>query len=76
VEGQYIGALFVSHYAVLVFLLQVIAGVLLLVNRFVPLAIALPGPIVVNILLFHFSNGARRDTARSDNHGALADRVL
>jgi putative oxidoreductase len=55
VAGQYIGALFVSHYAVLVFLLQVVAGVLLLVNRFVPLAIALLGPIVVNILLFHFS---------------------
>jgi putative oxidoreductase len=53
--GQYIGALFVSHYAVLVFLLQVIAGVLLLVNRFVPLAIAVLGPIIVNILLFHFS---------------------
>ncbi|HMJ60520.1 MAG TPA: hypothetical protein VK493_02115, partial [Bryobacteraceae bacterium] len=55
VAGQYIGALFVSHYAVLVFLLQVIAGVLLLANRFVPLAIALLGPIVVNILLYHFS---------------------
>jgi len=55
VAGQYIGALFVSHYAVLVFLLQVIAAVLLLANRFVPLAIALLGPIVVNILLYHFS---------------------
>lgn len=55
VAGQYIGALLVSHYAVLVFLLQVVAGVLLLVNRFVPLASALLGPIVVNILLFHFS---------------------
>ena len=55
VAGQYVGALFVSHYAVLVFLLQVIGGVLLLANRFVPLAIALLGPIVVNILLYHFS---------------------
>jgi uncharacterized membrane protein YphA (DoxX/SURF4 family) len=54
VAGQYIGALFVSHYAVLIFLLEVIGGVLLLVNRFVPLAIAVLGPIVVNILLFHF----------------------
>jgi putative oxidoreductase len=52
---QYNGALFVSHYAILVFLLQVLGGVLLLVNRFVPLAIALLGPIIVNILLFHFS---------------------
>jgi putative oxidoreductase len=55
VAGQYIGALFVSHYAAVVFLLQIIAGVLLLANRFVPLAIAVLGPIVVNILLFHFS---------------------
>ena len=55
VAGQYIGALFVSHYAVLIFLLEVIGGVLLLANRFVPLAIAVLGPIVVNILLFHFS---------------------
>jgi uncharacterized membrane protein YphA (DoxX/SURF4 family) len=55
VAGQYIGALFVSHYAVLIFLLEAIGGVLLLANRFVPLAIAVLGPIVVNILLFHFS---------------------
>jgi putative oxidoreductase len=55
VAGQYIGALFVSHYAVLIFLLEAIGGALLLANRFVPLAIAVLGPIVVNILLFHFS---------------------
>ena len=51
--GQYMGALFVSHYLVVVFLLQVIGGALLLANRFVPLALVLLGPIVVNILLFH-----------------------
>jgi hypothetical protein len=34
--------------------LQVLAGVLLLVNRFVPLAPFVLGPIVLNILLFHF----------------------
>ena len=42
-----------SHYMVLVFLLQLIAGVLLLTNRFVPLALAILAPIIVNILLFH-----------------------
>ena len=47
------GALFVSHYLVVVFLLQVIGAALLLANRFVPLALVLLGPIVVNILLFH-----------------------
>jgi putative oxidoreductase len=34
-------------------LVQVIGGALLLANRFVPLALILLGPIIVNILLFH-----------------------
>jgi hypothetical protein len=51
--GQFLGALFVSHYLVFVFLLQVIPGVLLLINRYVPLALTLLGPIIVNIVLFH-----------------------
>jgi len=51
--GQYMGALFLSHYLVAVFLLQTIGGVLLLANRFVPLALILLGPVLVNILLFH-----------------------
>ena len=33
--GQFVGALFVSHYLVPVFLLQIISAVLLLLNRFV-----------------------------------------
>jgi hypothetical protein len=52
--GQYMGALFVSHYLVAIFLLQTIGGALLLANRSVALALVLLGPIVVNILLFHF----------------------
>ena len=51
--GQYFTVMFVSHYMVLVFLLQVIGGALLLANRFVPMALVLLGPILVNILLFH-----------------------
>jgi uncharacterized membrane protein YphA (DoxX/SURF4 family) len=51
--GQYMGALFVSHYLVVVFLLQVVGGVLLLANRFVPLGLLLLGPVLVNIVLFH-----------------------
>src|SRR3981081_1282392 len=50
---QYMGALFLSHYLVAVFLLQTIGGALLLANRFVPLALVLLGPVLVNILLFH-----------------------
>lgn len=53
VAAQYMGALFVSHYLVVVFLLQLVGGVLLLANRFVPIALSLLGPVVVNILLFH-----------------------
>jgi putative oxidoreductase len=51
--GQYMGALFLSHYLVAVFLLQAIGGALLLTNRFVALALVLLGPVLVNILLFH-----------------------
>jgi putative oxidoreductase len=51
--GQFLGALFVSNYLVVVFLLQLIPAVLLLVNRYVPLALTLLAPIIVNILLFH-----------------------
>jgi putative oxidoreductase len=36
-------------------LLYIVAGVLLLVGRFVPLALVLLGPIIVNILLFHLT---------------------
>jgi putative oxidoreductase len=51
--AQYFGVLFVSHYLVPVFLLQVIGGALLLANRFVPLGLLLLGPVLVNILIFH-----------------------
>jgi putative oxidoreductase len=51
--AQYMGALYVSHYLVFIFLVQVIGGALLLANRFVPLALILLGPVLVNILLFH-----------------------
>lgn len=51
--GQYMGALFVSHYLAVVFLVELIGGLLLLANRYVPLALLLLGPVVVNILLFH-----------------------
>src|SRR5438874_287862 len=52
--GQFVGALFVSHYLVPIFLLQIISAVLLLVNRYVPLALTLLAPIIVNILLINF----------------------
>lgn len=51
--GQFIGALIQSHYFWVVAGLQVIGGILLLVNRYVPLALVLLGPVIVNILLYH-----------------------
>lgn len=51
--GQFIGALFQSHYVFVVSALQVAGGVLLLVNRYVPLGLTLLGPVIVNIFLYH-----------------------
>jgi len=53
IAGQFMGALYVSHYLWVIFAFQVIAGVLLLVNRFVPLAVVILAPVLVNILTFH-----------------------
>ena len=53
VAGQFVGALFVSNYLVVVFLLQIVSAILLLINRYVPLALAVLAPIIVNILLIH-----------------------
>jgi putative oxidoreductase len=53
VAGQFMGALYVSHYLTVIFAVQVAGAVLLLVNRFVPLALAILAPVIVNILSFH-----------------------
>ncbi len=44
-----------SHYMAVVFAVQLAGGVLLLANRFVPIALVLLGPVIVNILLFHIT---------------------
>ena len=51
--GQFIGALFLSHYYWVVAVLQIAGGLLLLANRFVPLALVLLGPVIVNIVCYH-----------------------
>src|SRR5450631_1532018 len=53
IAGQFMGALYASHYLWVIFAFQVIPAVLLLVNRYVPLAVALLSPVIVNILVFH-----------------------
>jgi putative oxidoreductase len=51
--GQFLGALAGSGYMVPVFALQLVAGVLFLAGRYVPLALTIIAPVIVNILLFH-----------------------
>src|SRR6266404_2517173 len=51
--GQFAAVLFQSHYVLFVSGIQLAGGVLLLVNRYMPLALVLLGPVIVNILLFH-----------------------
>src|SRR6202140_1075354 len=53
IAGQFMGALYASHYLWVIFGFQVIAAVLLLLNRYVPLAVAVLAPVIVNILVFH-----------------------
>lgn len=45
--------LHVSHWMTFVGAVMTVAGLLLLVNRFVPLALTLLAPVLVNILLYH-----------------------
>ena len=51
--GQFIGALALSHYFWVIAALQIAGGLLLLINRYVPLGLVLLGPVIVNILLYH-----------------------
>ena len=51
--GQFIGALVLSHYFWVVAALQIAGGALLLANRFVPIALVLLGPVIVNIICYH-----------------------
>ena len=50
---QYLTALMQSHYILVIAATQLVGGALLLANRFVPLALALLGPVIVNILCYH-----------------------
>ena len=51
--GQFLGVLFTSHYLLAVVLCEAVGGLLLLANRYVPLALTLLGPVIVNIVLYH-----------------------
>ena len=53
IAGQFMAALYVSHYLWVILAFQIVAGLLLLFDRYVPLAVALLAPVLVNILTFH-----------------------
>jgi putative oxidoreductase len=51
--GQFLSVLAQSHYDLVVSAVQVAGATLLLANRYVPLALVLLGPVIVNIFIFH-----------------------
>jgi uncharacterized membrane protein YphA (DoxX/SURF4 family) len=51
--GDFARVMFSTHYFYFVGGVMVVSGVLFLVGRFIPLALVLLGPVLVNILLFH-----------------------
>ena len=53
VAAQFFGAIFASNLYVVIFLLQIVPALLLLVNRYVPLALTILGPIIFNIVCIH-----------------------
>jgi putative oxidoreductase len=53
--GTFQDVFFRSHWVVFVDAVEFVAGVLLLINRFVPLALVLLGAVISNILAFHLT---------------------
>ena len=51
VAGEFMGALIASKYIMAVGLFEAAGGLLLLINRYIPLALVLLAPVIVNILL-------------------------
>jgi putative oxidoreductase len=53
--GQFQDVFFASHWVKFVEVVQLIAGLLLLANRYVPLALVALAAVLANILFFHLS---------------------
>jgi putative oxidoreductase len=53
--GAFSGAMMASHYVYLTAGAQVLGGVLLLSNQYVPLALVMLAAVIVNILAFHIT---------------------
>jgi uncharacterized membrane protein YphA (DoxX/SURF4 family) len=52
-SGDFITAMYATHYLYVVAGCQVLGGLILLIGRYVPLGLTLLGPVIVNILCFH-----------------------
>ena len=52
---QFFTAVSMSHFMVLVFIVQIVGALLLLSGRFLPLALTILAPVIVNILNYHFT---------------------
>src|SRR6476661_9929344 len=50
--GQYISVMMQSHYLYFVAAFQVAGAALLLIGRYIPLALALLGPVIVHLLFY------------------------
>ncbi len=55
VPGAFLGALMTSHYVYLVCAVQVLGGLSLIVNQFLPLGLALLAPVIANIITYHLT---------------------
>lgn len=53
--GQFQDVFFASHWVKFVEVVQLVVGILLLVNRYVPLALVALAAVLANILFFHLS---------------------
>jgi uncharacterized membrane protein YphA (DoxX/SURF4 family) len=53
--GMFLGAIVQSHFSYFVFGVQFLCGALLLVNRFVPLAIVMLAAVLANVFAFHIT---------------------
>jgi uncharacterized membrane protein YphA (DoxX/SURF4 family) len=51
--GEFMKALFVSHYLYAVKCFEIVGGLILLSGRYTALGLTLVGPVVINILFYH-----------------------
>jgi len=73
--GQYITVMMQSHYFYFVAAVQVAGGALLLIGRYVPLALTLLGPVIEHPFV-PSADGPERHTASDRRHNSVGNFVL